>query len=126
MSEVLATVNGTDISKYIIKDTYKINTEPVFESWTDGNFREHRIYVRDRVKGSFDVIFFGDDNTAYQDFLDLLAGATVNRMLTIGLFVLNDSHFGAFQVYYTIDAQQHAITTDGRMVNKMTINIEEY
>lgn len=125
MNEILATLNGTDITKYIIKDTYDVNTEPVFESWQDGNFKEHRVYIRDRVKGSFDVIFFDDDNGAYQDFLDLLASVTVNRVTTIGLYVLNTSRTELFQVYYTIKAAQHAETTDGRMVNKMTINLEE-
>ena len=126
MVETYAVIANTDISKNIIKDTYKVNTEPVFESWTDGNFREHRIYIRDRVKGSFDVIFFDDDNGAYQDFLTLLESATNNRLLTIGLFVVNQSRFDAFNVYYTITAAQHAETTDGRMVNKMTLSIEEY
>lgn len=125
MNEILATLNGTDITKYIIKDTYDVNTEPVFESWQDGNFKEHRVYIRDRVIGSFDVIFFDDDNGAYQDFLDLLASVTVNRVTTIGLYVLNTSRTELFQVYYTIKAVQHAETTDGRMVNKMTIDLEE-
>lgn len=126
MNEILASVNGTDITKYIIKDTYKVNSEPVYESWLDGNFREHRIYTRNRVSGSFDVIFFDDDNGAYRNFLTLLAGATVNNLLTVGLFVLDTCKFEALQVYYNITAAQHAETTDGRMVNKMTIEIEEY
>jgi len=126
MSEILATVSGTDITKYIIKDTYEVNAEPVYESWTDGNFREHRIQIRDRVKGSFDVIFFDDDNTAYQNFLTLLDSATDIDRLTIGLFVLNKSAFGAYEVYYKITAAQHAETSDGRIVNKMSIEIEEY
>lgn len=126
MNEVLAVVASTDISKYIIKNTYDVNSAPIFESWTDGNFHEHRVYSRDRVKGSFDVIFFDDDNGAYQDFLTLLNSATHNRLLTIGLLVVNQSRFDAFNVYYTITAAQHAETTDGRMVNKMTINLEEY
>lgn len=126
MSEILASIAGTDITKYIIKDTYDVNTEPVYESWEDGNFHEHRIYIRDRLTGSFDVIFFDDDNGAYQNFLTLLASATTNRRLSIGLYVVNDSHFGAYEVYYTIKGQQHAETTDGRMVNKMTFELEEY
>jgi hypothetical protein len=125
MVETYAVIANTDISKNIIKDSYEINTEPVFESWTDGNFREHRIYIRDRVKGSFDVIFFDEDNGAYQDFLDLLDSATTNRVLTLGLFVVNESKFEVFEVYYSIEQSQHAETIDGRMVNKMTINIEE-
>lgn len=125
MVETYAVIANTDISKNIIKDSYEINTEPVFESWTDGNFREHRIYIRDRVKGSFDVIFFDEDNGTYQDFLDLLDSATTNRVLTLGLFVVNESKFEVFEVYYSIEQSQHAETIDGRMVNKMTINIEE-
>lgn len=126
MVERLATIANTDITKYIIKDTYEVNTEPIFESWIDGNFHEHRIYIRDRVKGKFDVIFFDKDNGAYQNFLDLLASATTNRLLTMGLFVVNQSKFDGFQVYYTLSQAQHAETTDGRMVNKMTMTIEEY
>ena len=126
MSEIYATVGTTDITKYIIKDTYKMNAEPVYESWTDGNFHEHRIRIRERVKGSFDVIFFDDDNGAYQDFLDLLSANTENTLLTCGLYVENKAAFDAFQVYYTITAAQHARTVEGTMVNKMTIEVEEY
>lgn len=126
MSEILATVGGTDITKYIIKDTYEMNAEPVYESWTDGNFHEHRIRIRERVKGSFDVIFFDEDNGAFEDFLALLEANTTNTLLTCGLYVQNKAAFDAFYMYYTITAQQHARTIDDVMVNKMTIEFEEY
>ena len=120
------TVGGNDITKYIIKDTYNMNAEPVYESWTDGNYHEHRIQIRERVKGSFDIIFFDDDNGAYQDFLALLEANTRNTILTCGLYVENTSTFGAHYVYYRIKAKQHARTIDNIMVNKMTIELEEY
>ena len=126
MSEILATIGGTDITKYIIKNSYDINSEPVYQSWQDGNFREHRIYTRNRIEGDFEVIFFDEDNGAYEDFLELLAGSTSNHLTTMGLFVLNDSSFEALQAYVQITAKQHAETSDGRMVNKMTLKIEEY
>ena len=126
MNEILATIGGTNITKYIIKDSYDINSEPVYQSWQDGNFREHRIYTRDRIEGDFEVIFFDEDNGAYEDFLELLAGSTSNHLTTMGLFVLNDSSFEALQAYVQITAKQHAETSDGRMVNKMTLKIEEY
>ena len=119
-------VGDTDITKRIIKDTYEMNTEPVYESWTDGNFHEHRIRIRERVRGSFDVIFFDEDNGAYQDFLTLLDEHTTNTLLTCGLYVQNTATFDTFRVYYTIKAQQHARTIDNIMVNKMTIEVEEY
>lgn len=126
MSEILATVGNTDITKYIIKDTYKMNAEPVFQSWTDGNYHEHRIRTRERVTGSFDVIFFDEDNGAFEDFLALLAANTTNTLLTCGLYVENKATFEAFQVYYEVTAKQHARTIDDVMVNKMTISVEEY
>ena len=126
MSEILATIGGTNITKYIIKDSYDINSEPVYQSWQDGNFREHRIYTRNKIEGDFEVIFFDEDNGAYEDFLELLAGSTSNHLTTMGLFVLNDSSFEALQAYVQITAKQHAETSDGRMVNKMTLKIEEY
>ena len=125
MSEILASIAGTDITKYIIKDTYDVNTEPVYESWEDANFHEHRVYVRDRVIGSFDVVFFGSNNVPYKNFLTLLAGATTNNILTITLFVVNESQSAEYEVYCTITGQQHAETTDGRIVNKMTLKLEE-
>lgn len=126
MSEILATIGGTNITKYIIKDSYEINNEPVYEAWQDGNFREHRIYTRNKIIGKFDVIFFDTNNGAYQSFLSTLASATSNHLTTMGLFVLNDSSFQALQAYVQITAKQHAETSDGCMVNKMTLSIEEY
>lgn len=126
MSESLWIVGDTDLTKHIIKDTYKVNTEPVYESWTDGNFHEHRIRIRERMTGSFDIIFFDDDNGAYQDFLTLLDEHTTNTLLMCGLYVQNKAAFESFQVYYTIKAAQHARTIDNIMVNKMTIEVEEY
>lgn len=125
MSETLVIINNTDISKYIINDTYKMDSEPVYEAWKDGNFREHRIYARRQVKGSFDVIFFGEDDTPYTNFLSLLSSATVNNVLTLGAYVVNDGTFQAMEAYCELSGVQHAETTDGRRVNKMTVTIEE-
>lgn len=125
MSEILGVIGDIDITKYIIKDTYKVNSEPVYESWQDGNFRSHRIYTRTKVTGSFDVIFFGEDDGPYQDFLALIASETSQNVLTIGLYVENEAAFESFEVYCELTSSQHAETTDGRIVNKVTVQIEE-
>ena len=126
MNERLVVIGGVDISRHIAKDTYKMDSESIYESWTDGNYHEHRIPIRNKVKGSFEVTFLDEDNGAYQDFLDLLDSATDDEILTMGAFVQNTSSFEALQVYYKITTEQHAITTDERMVNKMKIDVEEY
>lgn len=126
IGETLAIVNGTDITDYIIKDTYEMNSEPVFTSWEDGNYVEHRVYVRDKVKGKFEIITFGETpRTALVDFLNILHGGAVNNVLTAGLYVQNEGTFQALSCFYSVESTQHAVTTDGRYVDRAVINIEE-
>lgn len=126
IGESLAVVNSTDITDYIIKDTYEVNSEPVYTSWEDANFVEHRVYVRDKVRGSFEVITFGTTpRTALVAFLDILKAATSNNVLTIGLYVENEGTFQALNCFYTVESTQHSVTDDGRYVDRAKISIEE-
>lgn len=126
IGETLAVVNNTDITNYIIKDSYEVNSEPIYTAWEDGNSVEHRVYIRDKVKGSFEIITFGTTpRTALVTFLNLLKSATVNNVLTIGLYVANQGAFQALNCYYTVESTQHAVTDDGRYVDRATISIEE-
>lgn len=126
IGESLAVVNSTDITDYIIKDTYEVNSEPVYTSWEDANYVEHRVYVRDKVRGSFEVITFGTTpRTALVAFLNILKAATSNNVLTIGLYVENEGTFQALNCYYTVESTQHSVTDDGRYVDRAKISIEE-
>lgn len=126
IGESLAVVNSTDITNYIIKDTYEINSEPVYTSWEDANYVEHRVYVRDKVRGSFEVITFGTTpRTALVAFLNILKAATSNNVLTIGLYVENEGTFQALNCFYTVESTQHSVTNDGRYVDRAKISIEE-
>ena len=126
IGESLAVVNSTDITDYIIKDTYEVNSEPVYTSWEDANYVEHRVYVRDKVRGSFEVITFGTTpRTALVAFLNILKAATSNNVLTIGLYVENEGTFQALNCFYTVESTQHAVTKDGRYVDRAKISIEE-
>ena len=126
IGESLAVVNSTDITDYIIKDTYEMNSEPVYTSWEDANYVEHRVYVRDKVRGSFEVITFGTTpRTALVAFLNILKAATSNNVLTIGLYVENEGTFQALNCFYTVESTQHSVTDDGRYVDRAKISIEE-
>lgn len=126
LGETLAVVNSTNITDYIIKDTYEVNSEPIFTSWEDANYVEHRVYVRNKVRGQFEIITFGDTpRTALVDFLNILKAGTVNNVLTIGLYVQNQGTFQALNCFYTVESSQHDKTTDGRYVDRAIINIEE-
>ena len=49
-------IGNVDITPHINPRTYKMNAEKTYESWQDGNFVEHRVYTRQRIKGSFEVV----------------------------------------------------------------------
>lgn len=50
-----------------------LNRQDVFETWTDGNWREHRVKVRERISGVVNIGFSSE--TAFHDFLSALAAA---------------------------------------------------
>lgn len=122
---VLATVNGVDITPYLNKKNYKINSEKEYESWQDGNFVEHRVYVRSRVQGSFEVAVWGRDGMDYNAFLNNWNAAVTNNVVTIGLFCLNENRFRAIQAYYEIDSKKHESLINGNYFDKVTIKITE-
>lgn len=122
---MLVTINGTDITEYINPKTYKMNAEKSYESWLDGNYREHRIYTRTKVKGSFDVALYGQNNMLTQNFLDLWNGAVVNEIATMGVYVQNTNKFQMIEAYFELDGKFHREMINGNYCDVLTIKITE-
>ena len=122
---MLAIVNNTDITKYINPKTYKMNAEKSYESWLDGNYKEHRIYTRTKVKGSFEVALYGQDNMLTQDFLNLWNGAVSNEVLTIMVYVQNTNQNTAIEAYFEFDGKFHREMINGDYCDVLTVKIAE-
>ena len=122
---MLAMVNNTDITEYINKKTYKMNAEKPYISWEDGNFREHRVYPRSKVEGSFEVALYGKNNMLTQNFLDLWNGAVDNELVTMGVFVQNTNKFEMIEAYFEIDGKTHREMINGNYCDILTIKITE-
>lgn len=122
---MLAIVNETDITEYINPKTYKMNAEKTYESWLDGNYKEHRIYTRSKVKGSFEIALYGQNNMHTQDFLELWNGAVNNEVVTIMLYVQNLDQNSAIQAYFEFDGTFHREMINGEYCDVLTVNIEE-
>lgn len=45
-------IGSTDVSGWIDKQSYQVNSEDVYENWTDGNWITHRVIARQRISGS--------------------------------------------------------------------------
>ena len=120
------TVANTDLTKYIVSGTYKINSKDSYESWEDGNMLEHRVIIAQKVEGSFDI---GCSNRTggltLAHFLELWNSAVDNGVVTLGLYVPSLNQFKALNCYYTITTKDHILSGDGDFIDVLTISIKE-
>lgn len=119
-------VGGLDITKYIVKDTYKMDSEDTYESWKDGNMVEHRIVVTDKVSGSFDICLCDEaGQLSFDDFLTAWNSAVNNKVVTIGVYVTNKNTFEALSAYYAMSSKEHIKKGDGGIIDVLTVTIKE-
>lgn len=52
MNMMFFKIGSTDLSQYADIQNYNINEADVFQSWTDGNWIDHRDMVRTRITGT--------------------------------------------------------------------------
>ena len=116
-------VNNTDLTPYIVDGSYDVNASDTYESWQDGNFKEHRIIVTSKVSGSFKIGC--DVELSLADFLETWNGAVDNGVLTIGLYVSNKDSFEALESYFDIKNEDHILTAGGKWIDVLNIKIKE-
>ena len=117
-------VGNTDITNYIVSGTYAVNSSDQYESWKDGNGVEHRIVVRTKVTGSFDIVC-STKSITLAAFLALWNSAVTNKVVTLGCTVLNTNSFEALEAYYEITNKEHIKKGDGGIIDVMTVKIQE-
>lgn len=126
---MLVSINGVDITPYINEKTYKMNADKTYETWLDGNFREHRIYTRNKITGSFDVSLYGKNGIDTDAFLDIWSGGVENEVATLLVYVQNTNKNEAIEAYYEFEGKFHRkILSSGntdRFLDKLTIKITE-
>lgn len=122
---MLASLNSTDITKLINESSYKMDSEDVYENWTDGNFREHRVIARSKISGSFEVALYGQDGYDTKKFLELWNGAVRNHIVTILVYVANEGKMRAIEAYYEIAGKSHRQLSSGKYLDILSIKLEE-
>lgn len=119
----LATVNSTDITRYIDKDTYQVNSEAVYESWQNANYVEKRIQIRSRVSGKFEIRC--GKGLTLANFLSNWAAAVNDGVVTIGVWVQNENAFKAIEAFYSMSGEEHVELDNGAFYDRLTIEIKE-
>lgn len=117
------TINGNDYTKYIQDGTYNINNVDNGDSWTDGNFKQHRNHVI-KVQGTFDMAFITEDE--YEDFLGDIEDATNNDgYVECTVFVVNANSNKNIECFLTVSTNNYKPVNSANVVYMISVSIEE-
>lgn len=84
-NDIVFKVSNTDFSDHVVAGTYAVNNEPVFTSYEDANGVEHRQKIRDRVVGTFDMIFKTLED--FNDFIECVKEYTLPSSCAVPILV---------------------------------------
>lgn len=123
----LVVIGNTDITPYIDWQSYKMDRKPAYESWKDGNYIEHRIYVRTRLEGSFRVWLAGINGMDTEAFINLIESATANHVTTMGVYdpVSGSTTVKAIEAYVDITPGKHREMMNGDYFDILTVKVSE-
>lgn len=121
----LIIVNNTDITPYIDWKTYQSAEEQMYESWRDGNYVEHRIYTRSRLKCSFKVWLCGMNDMDTDAFMALWEGAVNNNVIMLAAYDQNANSMKLINAYYTITPSDHKEMMNGNYFDVFNIEVVE-
>lgn len=120
---MLAMVNSVDITNYIDRDSYSMNSSQIYESWQNANYVEVRVPIRKRVSGKFKIRC--GKGLTFANFLSNWNQAVDEGVVTIGVFVQNDNEFEAIEAYFDFEGTKHVELDNGTVYDEITVNIKE-
>lgn len=117
------TINSTDYTKYIQDGSYKINQNDIGESWTDGNFKQHKNNVL-KVQGTFEMAFITDDE--YSNFLgDIENAKNSDGYVECSIFVVNKNTSMDIECFLNVSTNRYKPVNETNVVNIVSISINE-
>lgn len=77
-------LGAKDYSNRVLAGAYAVQSKDVYNTWTDCNYVEHRDKVRERIEGSFDVLFLTiEEYTAFMADLLLVKQSDTSYLVNI-------------------------------------------
>jgi hypothetical protein len=55
-------IGDEDFTNLIQVPSYKVNNKPVYNTWTDADYIDHRDIVREKIRGSFRMLIDSDED----------------------------------------------------------------
>ena len=66
-------IGNTDLTRWEKTEEHAVNRTDVFDTWTDGNWNDHRVIVRTRITGQVTLSFAKEAD--YASFMALMVSA---------------------------------------------------
>ena len=115
-------IGTTDVSSYIVADTYSVYNQPVYKVYEDANGVTHKRFIRNKISGSFDMFF--RSLTDYTNFVTLIGTNTSATDFSVTCTVYDTKRSAAYTIYAFIDFKP-TIALDGTLSEYMKVlNIE--
>lgn len=79
-------IGTTDVTGHVVQNTYKVNKLPVYKEYEDANGETHRRFIRNKFKGSLQMVFADlNDYSAFRALIDANISAT-NHSVPVTLY----------------------------------------
>ena len=101
MPSVFFKIGTTDLTAYVDVQTYAVNKEDVYDSWTDANWVDHRVVARQRRSGSFSLGF--STAAAFSAWVALLSSAkTAGGYYAVTAYINNTAASDSFNAFLDV------------------------
>lgn len=122
---VLFKIGNNDFTNHIVNETYKVNSEEVNETYQDCNEVTHYVYIRSKVKGSFDMAF--KTQAEYSAFLTafLAAKSSATNSWTVIVTPNNTLTQATIDARVTFSPVRELTVSRTDIIRRMTVDIEE-
>ena len=115
-------VGSTDLTPWGDIQNYDINRDDVFETWTDGNYVNHREIVRTRYGGKVTLGF--DNATDFAAFTALMTSARqIGGYYSVTAYIQNTGETATFDAYLDTDGSGKWDVVNGRRWLVVTVTV---
>lgn len=122
MPSVFFKISTTDLTSWEDIQNHDVNREDVYETWTDGNWIDHRVITRTRVSGTVKLGFAAAAD--YTAFLTLLSAArNADGYYPISVYCNNTGSLETVNAFLDVTTETKWDLHNGRQWHVATIKI---
>ncbi len=122
---ILFKINNSDFTGNIVLDTYEVNLVEVNDKYTDASETDHYIFLRNRIKGKFDMAFKTQGD--YSAFLTAYTGNKISAKNAWPITVTPNNTLSAAQIYarVTFEPKRTKTAAGTDIIRQLSVTIEE-